>query len=141
MLKNNNNILKVLQRKENTEERILLPHGLRRSRVGAVESLTDLGPALAVVFGPLLAFVVVMMRYQHLDSTKTRELIEKSSHENREWIHRLIRENRELIEKSSRENRELIEKSSRDDRELIRGNRELIEKSSRDDRELIRGNR
>lgn len=82
-----------------------------------MESLTELGPALGVVFGPLLALMAVMMRYQQVDSTKTRDLINESS-----------RENRELIEKSSRENRELI----RENRELIRENRELVEKNHRE---------
>lgn len=75
-----------------------------------MESLTDLGPALAVVFGPLLAFVAVMMRYLHVDSTKTRDLINESSRENRELIEKSNQENRELI----RENRELIEKNHRE---------------------------
>lgn len=82
-----------------------------------MESLTDLGPALAVVFGPLLALMAVMMRYQHVDSTKTRDLINESS-----------RENRDLIEKSKQENRELI----RENGDLIRENRDLIEKNHRE---------
>ena len=45
-----------------------------------------------VVLGPLVALVAVMMRYQHVDSTKTRDLISESS-----------RENRDLIEKNHRE--------------------------------------
>jgi len=74
-------------------------------------TLGDLGPILAAVVGPVLAFALAMMRYQHVDSAKTRNLMH------------------ELIEKSSRENRELIEKSNRETRELIRENRELIEKN------------
>ena len=93
-----------------------------------MDSLTDLGPALAVVFGPLLALVAVMMRYQHVDSTKTRDLINESSRQNRELINESSRQNRDLIEKSSRENRDLI----RENRELIRENRELIEKNHRE---------
>ncbi len=66
-------------------------------------TLVDLAPILGIMLGSMLAFSTAIMRYQHVDSTKTRDLvhglIEKSS-----------RENRELIEKSSRENRELIEK-------------------------------
>ena len=85
-------------------------------------TLSDLAPILAAVIGPMLAFALATMRYQHVDSAKTRnlmhELIDKSS-----------RENRELVEKSSRENRELVEKSNRETREMIRENRELIEKN------------
>ena len=66
-------------------------------------TLLDLGPIIAAVLGPMLAFVVVSMRYQHNDSTKTRELT-------RELISESSKENRELIERSSRENRELIER-------------------------------
>ena len=77
-------------------------------------TLTDLAPILGVVLGSMLACVFAMMRYQHVDSTKTRELmhqlIEESNRENRE----LIEKNRELIEKSNRENRELIEKNHRE---------------------------
>ena len=38
-------------------------------------TLADLGPIIAAVLGPMLAFIVVSMRYQHHDSVKTRELI------------------------------------------------------------------
>ena len=62
----------------------------------AVETVTllDLGPIVAAVLGPMLAFAAVSMRYQHNDSTKTRQLT------------------RELIAESSRENRELIERAT-----------------------------
>ncbi len=83
-----------------------------------VVTLSDLAPVLAAVVGPMLAIMLAMMRYQHVDSVKTRnlmyELIDKSN-----------RETRELIDKSNQETRELI----RENRELIRENRELIEKN------------
>ena len=69
-------------------------------------SLSYLAPIIAATLGPMLAFVVVSMRYQHQDSTKTRELIEQSSRENRELIEQSSRENRELIEQSRRENQQ-----------------------------------
>ena len=76
--------------------------------------MVDLAPILGIVLGSMLAFTTAIMRYQHVDSTKTRdlvyELIEMSSRENRELIEKSSRESRELIEKSSRESRELIEK-------------------------------
>ena len=65
-------------------------------------SLADLAPIIAAILGPMLAFVVVSMRYQHQDSAKTRELIEQSS-----------KENRELIEQSSKENKESIREVTR----------------------------
>ncbi len=54
--------------------------------------MVDLAPILGIVLGSMLAFTTAIMRYQHVDSTKTRDLVY------------------ELIETSSRENRELIEK-------------------------------
>ena len=49
-------------------------------------TLADLGPIIAAVLGPMLAFIVVSMRYQHQDSVKTRELITSSEKETREWV-------------------------------------------------------
>ena len=49
-------------------------------------TLADLGPIIAAVLGPMLAFIVVSMRYQHQDSVKTRELISSSDKETREWV-------------------------------------------------------
>ena len=93
--------------------------------------MSDLAPIIAVVLGPMLVFVVASMRYQHLDSTKTRDLT-------RELIEASSRENRELIEASSKENRELIEASSRENRRLIEKNRDLIEQSNKETRDLLR---
>ena len=90
-----------------------------------VVTLSDLAPILAAVVGPMLAIMLAMMRYQHVDSVKTRNLMYELIDKNRELIDR----NRELIEKSSRENRGLIEKSNRETRGLIRESRELIEKN------------
>ena len=65
-------------------------------------SLVDLGPVIAAVLGPMLAFVAVSMRYQHVDGTKTRDLITNSEKETRDLIERLNKETRE-------EARELID--------------------------------
>ena len=100
-------------------------------------TLSDLGPIIAAVVGPMLVMVVASMRYQHLDSTKTRKLItdsEKatlklitdSNDKNRDLIEASNRENRDLIEASNRENRDLIEASNRETRDLIDRNRDLI---------------
>ena len=91
--------------------------------------MSDLAPILAAVLGPMLVFVVASMRYQHLDSTKTRDLIEK----NRDLIEASSKDNRRLIEK----NRDLIEASSKDNRRLIEKNRDLIEASHKENRDLI----
>ena len=63
-------------------------------------TLADLAPILAAVLGPMLLFALAIMRYQHLDSTKTRDLIDEKHKETRE----LIDGNRKLIDK----NRELL---------------------------------
>ena len=44
-------------------------------------TLADLAPIIAAVLGPMLVFAVAIMRYQHLDSTKTRDLIDKNYRE------------------------------------------------------------
>ena len=81
-------------------------------------TLGNLVTVLAAVVGPLLVFVLTMMRYVHVDSTKTRNLMY-------ELIAESSKENRELIAESNQENRELI----KENRELIKENRELIEKN------------
>ncbi len=57
-------------------------------------SLSQLGPIIASILGPMLAFVVVSMRYQHLEAVKTRELISSSERETRELISSSERETR-----------------------------------------------
>ena len=44
-------------------------------------TLADLAPIIAAVLGPMLVFAVAIMRYQHLDSTKTRDLIDRNYRE------------------------------------------------------------
>ena len=104
-------------------------------------SLVDLGPVIAAVLGPVLAFAVVSMRYQHVDGTKTRELITESREEARELNTESREEARELIERSEKQTRELIERSEKQTRELIerseKQTRELIERSEKQTRELI----
>ncbi|MCY4193542.1 MAG: hypothetical protein OXF04_04495 [bacterium] len=58
-----------------------------------VLTLGDLAPVLAAVIGPMVVMMFAMMRYQHVDSVKTRDLMHN------------------LIEQSRQESRELIEKS------------------------------
>ena len=104
-------------------------------------TLADLGPIIAAILGPMLAFAVVSMRYQHHDSTKTRELISNSEKEAR----KSDKETRELISNSEKETRELISNSEKETRELIsqvisnseKETRELISNSEKETRELI----
>ena len=76
-------------------------------------ALTDLAPILAAVLGPMLAFAVVVMRYEHLDSTKTRDLIARSNKENLDLTERSNKENRDLIEDIRKENREGLREVNR----------------------------
>ena len=85
-------------------------------------TLVDLAPILAAVVGPMLVFAAATMRYQHLDSIKTRELIDR---------------NRELSEQAHKENRELSEQAHKETRELIDRNRELSGQAHKETRELI----
>ena len=101
-------------------------------------SLVDLGPVIAAVLGPVLAFAVVSMRYQHVDSTKTRELIAGSREEARELIERSEERTRELITGSREEARELIERSETRTRELIERSQKHIDSLGVDLAELKR---
>ena len=67
----------------------------------------------------MLILVAASMRYQHLDSTKTRDLT------------------RDLIEMSSKDNRDLIEKSSKETRDLLRANHADLSGSLADARERL----
>ena len=48
--------------------------------------LSQLGPIIAAIMGPMLAFIVASMRFQHLEAVKTRELIADSERKTRELI-------------------------------------------------------
>ena len=64
--------------------------------------LSQLGPIIAAIMGPMLAFIVASMRFQHLEAVKTRELISNSEKETRELISNSEKETRELISNSER---------------------------------------
>ena len=100
-------------------------------------TLSDLGPILAAVLGPMLLFVAASMRYQHIDGTRTRELIAESNEKTRELIAESNEKNRDLIAESNEKNRDLITESDKETRKLIEKNRDLIEKSNKETRDLI----
>ena len=75
-------------------------------------SLADLGPVIASILGPMLAFVAVSMRYQHVDSTRTRALITNSEERTRQLIANSEGRTGELITDSENRTRELIERSA-----------------------------
>ena len=85
-------------------------------------TLSDLGPIIAAVVGPMLVLVAASMTYQHLDSTKTRKLITDSKKATLTLIADSNKETRDLIEK----NRDLIVASNKETRELIEKNRDLL---------------
>ena len=94
-------------------------------------TLSELGPVIAAVLGPMLAFVVVSMRYQHLDGVKTREMIADSNKEMRD----LNKETRDLISESEKETRDLISESSREMRDLNKETREELAEHRRETRQ------
>ena len=103
-------------------------------------TLSDLGPILAAVLGPMLLFVAASMRYQHIDGTRTRDLIAESNEKNRDLVaesdketRKLIEKNRDLIEK----NRDLIETSNKETRDLIDKNHKELSHSLGDARERL----
>ena len=77
-------------------------------------TLVDLVPILAAIVGPMLLFGAATMRYQHVDSIKTRELTHELIDKNREHNDRAHKETRERNEQSHKETRELIDKSHRE---------------------------
>jgi len=91
-------------------------------------SLVELGPIIAAILGPMLAFVLVSMRYQHVEGTKTRELIAAAREETRRLDASSREETRELIERTAREIRN-------ETRELINGVRAELAEHRRDAKE------
>ena len=110
--------------------------------------LPDLAAIIGATVGPMLLFATAIMRYMHVDSTKTRDLIERISKETRDLIERTSKENRDLVERTSKENRDLIEQARTENREDNRESRDLIERvrtenreGNRETRDLIEKNR
>ena len=95
--------------------------------------MSDLGPIIAAVLGPMLLFVAASMRYQHVDSTKTRQLITKSIKKANKENRNLTDRNRDLIDR----NRDLIEKSNKETRGLIDKNHAELSSSLFDARERL----
>ena len=80
--------------------------------------LSDLAAIVGATVGPMLLFATAIMRYMHVDSTKTRDLIERTGKENRDLIERARTETRE----DNRETRDLIEKT----RDQVKDGRERL---------------
>ena len=103
--------------------------------------LPDLAAIIGATVGPMLLFATAIMRYMHVDSTKTRDLIERTSKENRDLIERTSKENRDLIERTSKANRDLIEQARTENRDLIERVRTENREDNRETRDLIEKNR
>ena len=96
-------------------------------------TLSDLGPILAAVLGPMLLFVAASMRYQHIDGTRTRELIAESNEDPRP--HRRIQRatsSQNPTRRTATSSRRTATSNKRRTRDLI--DRDLIEKSNKDSR-------
>lgn len=65
-------------------------------------TLSDLAPILAAVLGPMLAFAVAVMRFQHVETTKMRELIEQSNQDNRDLILKSLEQLTDVRERLAR---------------------------------------
>ena len=100
-------------------------------------TLSDLGPIIAAVLGPMLLFVAASMRYQHVDSTKTRELITKSIETSNKENRKLIDRNRDLIQTSNKATRDLVETSNKATRDLTDKNHAELSSSLSDARERL----
>ncbi len=92
-------------------------------------TLLDLGPIIAAVSGPMLLFVAAAMRFQHVDSTKTRKLVTDSTEELLKLIAESRTETRDLIAGSETRTRNLISESETRTRDLIEKNRDLIDRN------------
>ena len=102
-------------------------------------TLTDLGPIIAAVLGPVLGFVVVSMRYQHQDSVKTRDLISSSEKETRKWVTTQVegafnKLSAELAEhkQDTRENFKQVREDFKDVREDLKDVRVELKELNRD---------
>lgn len=91
-------------------------------------TLVDLGPIIAAVLGPMLACMFVLMRYQHKDSVKTRELISGVKEETRELI---SESNREIREWVTEQLERLSDRLSAELKELGRGLADARERLAR----------
>ncbi len=71
-------------------------------------SIVDLAPVIAAILGPMLVVVAALMRYQHVDSTRTRDLIAKYQQETNNQFARFRLEVQEQFANAKRENQEII---------------------------------
>ena len=98
-----------------------------------VVSLSNLMALVAPLVGSLVLGMLALVRYQHVDSAKTRtlmhELFDRANQQAREHTDRTNKETREVINRTSKETREHCEKLILQNFDMIRENRSLIEKN------------
>ena len=96
-------------------------------------TLLDLGLIIIVVSGPMLLCVVASMRFQHVDSAKTRKLITDSNEEIRKLITESRTETREHVAGSETRTQEHVAGSKTRTRKHVAGSetrtQELIDRS------------
>ena len=73
-------------------------------------SAWDLVPVLAAVIVPVVGLTVALMRYQHLDSTKTRDLIERTATETAKAFEKQFEQHRSETNKQSEQHRSETDK-------------------------------
>ena len=95
-----------------------------------------LTPVIAAYVLPVVGLTVTMMRYHHIDSTKTRDLIERTAKETAEQFKRSDRETAEQFERTAKETAEQFKRSDRETAEQFkRSSKETAEQFERSDRE------
>ena len=102
-------------------------------------TLSGLGPIIAAILGPMVAFVVVSMRYQHQDSTKTRDLIERSSNETREQTTRQIERATDKLSAEFEKSHDELKRTVNDNHRTTQGQLGKITDSLADARERLAG--
>ncbi len=72
----------------------------------------DLAPVFAAFVVPILGLTVTLMRYQHTDSTKTRDLIERAARETAKQFERAAEATAKQFERAARETAKQFERAA-----------------------------
>ena len=81
-------------------------------------SVWDLAPMIAAFVVPIVGLTVTLMRYQHLDSTKTRDLIERTAKETAKetakQFERAAKETAKQFERAAKETAKQFEETAKE---------------------------
>ena len=81
----------------------------------------ELTPVILAFVLPIAGMTFTLMRHHHVDSTKTRDLLERTNRETHDLLEKTNRETRDLLERTNRETREwAAEQFERTNREAAR---------------------